>query len=354
LPLSLDTLRRTGGSLFFLHPDHLGSGTLLTDVNGDSYQFFVNLPFGETLAEQKATGGAYNNVYKFTGKELDAETGLYYLGARYYSPVDGIFLSVDPLAGSFPSWGPYVYTLNNPVRLTDPTGMAPESPEDWEDGNGCSMSEQQLQNVKVYIFYDPTPNGEDGGFPEQTMQQYQYYTSLYGEGSVALSNAYTENEFVKDWGDIAGSPELIVMNMHGTNQALHLNVDPDSNPQTLDGHYIVSTDSGRTNGSGTQGVKIFELPRPKGDISCATMYLNTCNSNNPNSSRMAPGTTLAVGFSRDTGIGAVRGTNHKVNFDKNGFPVPQWYYGGKWEYFRRGAGFIPDIYPKYYPKDPKR
>jgi RHS repeat-associated protein len=122
-----DTLRRTGGSLFFFHPDHLGSGTLLTDANGNAYQFFVNLPFGETLAEQRASG-AYNNVYKFTGKELDSETGLYYLGARYYSPVDGIFLSVDPLAGSFPSWGPYVYALNNPVRLTDPTGMAPEDP----------------------------------------------------------------------------------------------------------------------------------------------------------------------------------------------------------------------------------
>jgi RHS repeat-associated protein len=127
----------TGSSLFFFHPDHLGSGTLLTDANGDAYQFFVNLPFGETLAEQKATG-AYSNVYKFTGKELDSETGLYYLGARYYSPVDGIFLNVDPLAGSFPSWGPYVYTMDNPVRLTDPTGMAPEGPDDiiYLDHNG--------------------------------------------------------------------------------------------------------------------------------------------------------------------------------------------------------------------------
>jgi RHS repeat-associated protein len=86
------------------------------------------LPFGETLAEQRASG-AYSNVYKFTGKELDAETGLYYHGARYYDPEGSIWLSVDPLAGGFPSWGPYVYTLNNPVRLTDPTGMAPEGGE---------------------------------------------------------------------------------------------------------------------------------------------------------------------------------------------------------------------------------
>jgi RHS repeat-associated protein len=125
----LFTLRRTGGSLFFFCPDHLGSGTLLTDANGDAYQFFVNLPFGETLAEQKASG-AYNNVYKFTGKELDAETGLYYLGARYYSPVDGIFLSVDPLA-DHPNQvdkSPYAYAWNNPVRLTDPDGNCPFCP----------------------------------------------------------------------------------------------------------------------------------------------------------------------------------------------------------------------------------
>jgi RHS repeat-associated protein len=83
------------------------------------------LPFGETLAEQKATG-AYSNVYKFTGKELDAETGLYYLGARYYSPVDGIFLSVDPLAEQMPAWSPFSYSFNNPVRFIDPDGRAPD------------------------------------------------------------------------------------------------------------------------------------------------------------------------------------------------------------------------------------
>jgi RHS repeat-associated protein len=52
------------------------------------------LPFGETLAEQR-TSGAYNNVYKFTGKELDAETGLYYHGARYYDPGNSVWLGVE-------------------------------------------------------------------------------------------------------------------------------------------------------------------------------------------------------------------------------------------------------------------
>lgn len=50
--------------------------------------------------------------------------GLYYYGARYYDPKVSAWLSVDPLAGEFPAWTPYHYVHNNPVNLTDPTGMS--------------------------------------------------------------------------------------------------------------------------------------------------------------------------------------------------------------------------------------
>jgi hypothetical protein len=54
------------------HPDQLGTGTLVTDRDGEPYQFFMNLPYGETLLEQG--GYSYDNPYKFNGKELDKET----------------------------------------------------------------------------------------------------------------------------------------------------------------------------------------------------------------------------------------------------------------------------------------
>ncbi len=54
------------------------------------------------------------------------ETQVYYYGARYYDPKMSLFVSVDPLAEQFQGWSPYNYTLNNPLRYTDPTGMAPE------------------------------------------------------------------------------------------------------------------------------------------------------------------------------------------------------------------------------------
>jgi RHS repeat-associated protein len=60
--------------------------------------------------------------YKFNGKELDAETGLYYYGARYYTPEIGIWLSVDPLSDKYPSMSAYMYCAGNPVILVDPDG----------------------------------------------------------------------------------------------------------------------------------------------------------------------------------------------------------------------------------------
>jgi len=59
----------------------------------------------------------------FTGKERDSETGLSYLGARYYdSDLMTGWLSVDPMADKYPSLSPYAYCGWNPVKLVDPDG----------------------------------------------------------------------------------------------------------------------------------------------------------------------------------------------------------------------------------------
>jgi hypothetical protein len=41
------------GNIYFYHPDHLGTSTYLTDANGQPYQFFINLPFGEIVAQRR-------------------------------------------------------------------------------------------------------------------------------------------------------------------------------------------------------------------------------------------------------------------------------------------------------------
>lgn len=69
--------------------------------------------------------GSYEEVKNpihYTGREHDAETGLYYHRARYYDPQLGRFLSEDPigLAGGI---NLYAYAGNNPVNFTDPDGL---------------------------------------------------------------------------------------------------------------------------------------------------------------------------------------------------------------------------------------
>lgn len=119
------------------HSDHLGSSSYITDNFGRPSHYYEYLPFGELLTEHNQSKyyidpyptqnmSEYNNPYKFNAKEMDKETGMYYYGARYYDPRISIFVSVDPLAEEFPNYGGYVYTMNNPINLVDPTGMAPE------------------------------------------------------------------------------------------------------------------------------------------------------------------------------------------------------------------------------------
>lgn len=103
--------------VYFYHPDHLGSTTLVTNLVGNVIKETSYLPFG-TVFE----GG--NDRYLFTGKELD-KTGLMYYGARYYNPLLRNFIQPDSIIQD--PYNPqnlnrYSYVLNNPYKYTDTTG----------------------------------------------------------------------------------------------------------------------------------------------------------------------------------------------------------------------------------------
>jgi RHS repeat-associated protein len=79
----------------------------------------------------------YENAIRYAGEFYDAETGLYYLRARYYDPYTGRFISEDSYWGedSNPlSLNLYTYGYNNPLMYIDPTGHSSEVPEwlDWD------------------------------------------------------------------------------------------------------------------------------------------------------------------------------------------------------------------------------
>jgi RHS repeat-associated protein len=112
---------------YFYHHDHLGSSSYLTNQLGNITQHVEYIPFGEVFVEEK--NDKWNTPYKFNGKELDEETGLYYYGARYLDSKMSLFLSVDPLVES--TMDPYGYCYQNPLKFIDPTGM---SGKNWVEG----------------------------------------------------------------------------------------------------------------------------------------------------------------------------------------------------------------------------
>ena len=104
---------------FYIH-DHLGSTSMVLDVDGNISQSVTYIPYGEVFVEER--NGAWNSPYLFNAKELDEETGLYYYGARYLNPTNGMWLSVDPLFEKYVGMSPYNYCAGNPVKLVDPDG----------------------------------------------------------------------------------------------------------------------------------------------------------------------------------------------------------------------------------------
>jgi RHS repeat-associated protein len=95
--------RRAGDALGDLRPaelytleDHLGSATATVDANGALVSREEYYPFDET-----SFGSHEKQRYRYCGKERDAESGLYYYGARYYAAWLCRFISVDPLSAKY-------------------------------------------------------------------------------------------------------------------------------------------------------------------------------------------------------------------------------------------------------------
>jgi RHS repeat-associated protein len=129
--------------------DMLGSPRVITDANGQVVSRRDFMAFGEEIAANVG-GRTTTNKYgqsdsvrqRFTSYQKDDETGLDFAEARYYNGNHGRFTAVDPLLASGKGANPqtfnrYVYAMNRPLVLTDPTGMQvatkPDNPESVEN-----------------------------------------------------------------------------------------------------------------------------------------------------------------------------------------------------------------------------
>jgi len=107
------------GSVYYYHPDHLGSTSVISNSSGMLVETTKYFPYGATR-----TGGTQEK-YLYNSKEWLSNVELYSYGSRFYRPDLGRFIQPDPIIPDYynpQSLNRYSYVVNNPLKYVDPTG----------------------------------------------------------------------------------------------------------------------------------------------------------------------------------------------------------------------------------------
>ena len=112
----------SAGARRYYHYDGLGSATALTNETGTVTATMLYDAWGNVRASTGSNWGRY----RFTGAEWDGTTNLYHMGARFYDPTIGRWLSEDPVQDK--PFEPatlnfYAYVYSDPLVHTDPDGQ---------------------------------------------------------------------------------------------------------------------------------------------------------------------------------------------------------------------------------------
>jgi RHS repeat-associated protein len=107
------------GDLLWALADYQGSVRDIVDSQGNLLNHIVYDSFGNVRSE---TNSGIDFRFGYTGRELDAETGLYYYRARYYDAQTGQFIGQDPIGFGGLDSNLYRYVGNSPTSFTDPYG----------------------------------------------------------------------------------------------------------------------------------------------------------------------------------------------------------------------------------------
>jgi RHS repeat-associated protein len=110
----------SNGQVLWTLTDNLGTVRDLVNSSGVVQNRIKYDSFGNITSQ---TNASINTRFGYTGRELDAETGLYYYRARYYDAIVGRFISEDPISFADGDVNLSRYVGNNPVNDTDPSGL---------------------------------------------------------------------------------------------------------------------------------------------------------------------------------------------------------------------------------------
>jgi RHS repeat-associated protein len=278
---------------------------------GEIYEQLEYTPYGELWVEHLETT-IETTPFRFTGKERDSETGLYYFGARYLNSQTSMWLSADPAMGEYIPQAPindeakkhnqnlpglggvfnyvnlhvYHYAGNNPVKYTDPDGR--DSGIAIDDNGAAGQGHVGIYvkgDNDDYYFYEFTGISDDAnisidnknGIPSDA-KAYTNHVDKYGYLVLVLSN--NENSFPgPGLSDIAGFPKnagvlqrhfadkndlLAFLGTAGYDRALDFNTTPEQDALIRSsaisigkkmGHYNLTT-----NNCADYALKVLSIP----------------------------------------------------------------------------------------------
>jgi RHS repeat-associated protein len=155
--------------LYFLHPDHLGSTSLTTDASSNA----VARQLYDAWGNIRLRGDLKTDI-GYTSQREDLSTNLMFYRARYFSPALGRFLSADtmvPDEKNPQNLNRFAYTLNNPLRFTDPSGHFCLGGKTGDEPTPCADPKPQTPDILQELTAENTtlaefPVGSDevGGF----------------------------------------------------------------------------------------------------------------------------------------------------------------------------------------------
>ena len=174
---------------YYYHADHLGSTSVVTDRDGEVYERLEYTPYGETWFDETNGDTYFDTPYRFSAKEKDEETGLYYYGARYLDPKYSRWISADPALGEYVSGTKageggiynsvnlnlYHYAGNNPIKYTDPDGKEQNLAQklltkgiSWAASKNENVGNFVKEHTLIDIQRSSNDNGNNGEYYQST------------------------------------------------------------------------------------------------------------------------------------------------------------------------------------------
>ena len=222
-----DNMGGIAQSIFYNHTDHLGSASWITDDQGEAVQYVHYMPYGELWVTQQSN--SYDERFKFTGKERDAETGYDYFGARYYLSLLGIWLSPDPLLDESPNISSYAFCGWNPINRSDPDGRDWYATTDemgtqsvlWRNSHESTLDVGGITYNNIGENYTFSIGNTSYSYSQNDLQAISYgtNTSFYAQGENKTGCKKVCEEMVKSLGAIpeTGRTGEILMAIHDEN-----------------------------------------------------------------------------------------------------------------------------------------